>query len=159
ADTPESSTLKAQAVSALDAVASQLRATSSGIQGLRSDADHAIADGVNTVNGLLKNLGDLNKQIAQAPARGQSTADLEHQRNSALQQLSSDMDVTSYVNSNNQLRISTSGGLPLLDTQVHTLSYAPAASASAGTVFGAISLGGVDVTSQISSGSIGALID
>jgi flagellar hook-associated protein 1 FlgK len=159
ADTPESSTLKAQVVSAMDAVASQLRETSSGIQNLRADADGAISDAVGKVNGLLQTLGDLNSQIAQAAAQGQSTADLEDQRNTALQSLSSYMDVQYYVNDNNQLRVYTSGGQPLLDSQVHQLTHASVASASANTVFGAISVNGVDVTSQIKSGTIGGLVN
>jgi flagellar hook-associated protein 1 FlgK len=159
ADTPESATLKAQAVSSLDAVASQLRETSSGIQGLRGDADDAISDAVGSVNDLLQNLGDLNSQIAQAAAFGQSTADLEDQRNTALQDLSSQMDVSSYVTDDNQLRVYASGGQSLLDTQVHKLSYDSVASVAADTVFGAISVNGVDITGKITSGVIGALVD
>lgn len=159
ADTPESATLKAQAVSALDTVVSQLRSTSSGIQSLRGDADDAIDDAVDGVNDTLKTLDSLNEQIAQATAVGQPTADLVDQRNTALSELASSMDVTYYVNSDNQLRVYTAGGQALLDTEAHTVSYASAASVSAGTVFGAISVNGVDVTNQITSGSIGGLID
>jgi flagellar hook-associated protein 1 FlgK len=159
ADTPESATLKAQAVSSLDAVASQLRETSNGIQGLRGAADDAIADAVGSVNDLLQNLGDLNSQIAQARALGQSTADLEDQRNTALQDLSTQMDVSYYVTDDNQLRVYASGGQSLLDTQVHKLSYDSVASVASDTVFGAISVNGVDITGKITSGVIGALVD
>lgn len=159
ADTPESATLKAQAVSALDAVVSQLRSTSSGIQSLRGDTDDAIDDALDGVNEKLKTLDSLNEQIAQASAVGQPTADLMDQRNTALSELASSMDVTYYVNSDNQLRVYTAGGQVLLDTEAHAVSYASTASVSAGTVFGAISVNGVDVTNQITSGSIGGLID
>ena len=159
ADTPESSTLKAQAVSALETVASQLRDTSNSIQSLRSDADDAISDAVTSVNGLLKNLSDLNNQIASASGAGQPTADLEDQRNTALQQLSSYMDVSSYVTGDNQMRIYTSSGQPLVDTQVHKLSYTSVGSVAANTALSPIAVDGADVTSKITSGSIGALVN
>ena len=158
AATPESDTLKAQAVDALDAVASQLRETSAGIQGLRADADGQIEDAVTTVNDALKTIASLNDQIAAASARGESTADLEDQRNTALQAIAAEMDVSYYVNSDNQMRIYTAGGTTLLDSKAHELSYSAAGTVTADTVFGAITVDGKDVTGQIGSGTIGALL-
>ena len=158
AATPESDTLKAQAVDALDAVASQLRETSAGIQGLRADADGQIEDAVTTVNDALKTIASLNDQIAAASARGESTADLEDQRNTALQAIAAEIDVSYYVNSDNQMRIYTAGGTTLLDSKAHELSYSAAGTVTADTVFGAITVDGKDVTSQIGSGAIGALL-
>lgn len=100
ADTPESSTLKQQVVSALDDVAAQLRDTSSSIQTLRSNADQEIGTGVKAVNDDLATINDLNSQIVKASAAGQSTADLEDKRTAALQDLASYMDVNYYVTSN-----------------------------------------------------------
>lgn len=158
AATPESDTLKAQAVDALDAVASQLRETSAGIQGLRADADGQIEDAVTTVNDALKTIASLNDQIAAASARGESTADLEDQRNTALQTIAAEIDVSYYVNSDNQMRIYTAGGTTLLDSKAHELSYSAAGTVTADTVFGAITVDGKDVTGQIGSGTIGALL-
>lgn len=158
AATPESDTLKAQAVDALDAVASQLRETSAGIQGLRADADGQIEDAVTTVNDALKTIASLNDQIAAASARGESTADLEDQRNTALQAIAAEIDVSYYVNSDNQMRIYTAGGTTLLDSKAHELSYSAAGTVTADTVFGAITVDGKDVTGQLGSGAIGALL-
>ncbi len=158
AGTPESETLKAQAVSALDDVLGQVRETASGIQGLRADADGGIADAVTTVNDQLKTLADLNAQIAAATARGQPTADLEDQRNTALQAVAAQMDVSYYVNSDNQLRVYTTSGTTLLDTRAHTLSYSEATAVTADTVFSGITVDGKDITGQIGSGTIGGLL-
>ncbi|GGF44499.1 flagellar hook-associated protein 1 [Youhaiella tibetensis] len=157
--TPESDTLKGLALSALDAVASQLRETSSSVQGLRSDADHQIEDAVGTVNSALEQIADLNKQIVAAKARGDSTADLEDQRNAALKSITGLMDVSYYVTSRGEMRISTSSGTTLLDSSVHTISYSAAATAATGTVFSAIAVDGKDITGEIKSGTIGALIN
>lgn len=156
--TPESETLQASAVAALDSLASQLRETSAGIQGLRADADGAMEDAVSTVNTALNAIDALNGQIATAQARGDPTADLEDQRNTALQTLSEQMDVKYYVTSDNHMRISTASGTTLLDSSVHELTYASATTVTSATVFDGITVDGKDITAQIGSGAIGALI-
>ena len=118
------------------------------------------------VNTDAQQIADLNAEIRQLSATGQSTADLEDQRNTALQDLSSKMNVSYFTASNGDLQVYTGSGQPLVDTMAHTLSYTPAARVTASpsydsgssSGFSAITLNGVDVTSQISSGKIGALI-
>lgn len=157
--TPESETLQASAVAALDSLASQLRETSNGIQGLRADADGAIEDAVSMVNTALNSIDALNGQIAAAQARGDPTADLEDQRNTALQTLSEQMGVKYYVTSDNQMRIFTTSGTTLLDSSVHALGYASATTVTGATVFDGILVDGKDITAEIGSGTIGALIE
>ncbi|MFC0240435.1 flagellar hook-associated protein FlgK [Rhodopseudomonas telluris] len=163
ATTPSSSSLQSNAVSALDVVASQLRETSSGIQKLRGNADQDIASAVSSVNDDLTRIADLNTAIRQAAAAGQSTADLEDERNTALQDVSSQMNISYYTAANGDLQISTTSGQALVDSSAHTLSYTPASSVSASTSsssggFSGIVVNGVDITSQISSGKISALV-
>ncbi|HEY0329028.1 MAG TPA: flagellar hook-associated protein FlgK [Rhodopseudomonas sp.] len=161
-----SAALQANAVSALDDVASQLRETSSGIQGLRGDADQDIASSVSDVNQQLSNIASLNSQIKQAAASGQPTADLEDQRNTALQDISSKMNVSYFISSSGDMQIYTGSGQALLDSTVHKLSFTAASSVTASSSYSAtppsglsgITVNGVDVTAQISSGDIGALI-
>jgi len=165
--TPNSASLQANAVAALDTVTSQLRQTSSGIQQLRGNADQDIASSISDVNQQLKLIGSLNQQIQQAAASGQPTGDLEDQRNTALQDVASKMDVSYFTNANGSLQIYTTSGQALVDSSVHQLSYTPATNVTASTTysatppsgFGGIMVNGVDITSQINSGSIGALID
>lgn len=167
ASTPSSASLQSNVISALDDVASQLRETSSGIQKLRSDADQDIASSIDDVNTDLQQIADLNAQIKQTAAAGQSTADLEDQRNTALQDLASKMNISYFTASNGDLQIYTTSGQALVDSSVHTISYTAAAKVTAATTysagssssgFSAITVNGVDITSQISGGDIGALI-
>lgn len=161
-----SDTEQSSVVESLDEVASQLRETSSGIQSLRSDADQGIASAVDTVNSSLTDINSLNQQIVAAKAAGQSTADLEDQRNTDLQTIAQAMNVSYFVNSSGAMQIYTSSGTALLDGQVHELSYQSVGTvtenttytAGSSTGFSAISVDGQDITSQIISGSIGALI-
>jgi flagellar hook-associated protein 1 FlgK len=125
---------------------------------LRANADQDISTSVNSVNNDLKQIADLNAEIKQGAASGQSTADLEDQRNSALQDLSSYMNVSYYTTSSGDLQVFTSSGQALVDSIAHPLSYSQASNVSTSTTFSPITVNGVDVTSQIISGKIGGLL-
>ncbi|MGY4311035.1 flagellar hook-associated protein FlgK [Bradyrhizobium sp. JR3.5] len=166
ASTPSSASLQSNAVSALAAVTNQLQQTSSGIQKLRSNADQDIASSVTDINSDLQQISDLNKQIKQEAAAGQSTADLEDQRNGALQDLASQMNVSYFTTSSGDLQVYTGSGQALVDSTAHPLSYTALPNVTASTTYSAgsssgfsgITVNGVDITSQISSGKVSALI-
>lgn len=167
ASTPSSASLQSNVVSALDDVTSQLRETSSGIQKLRSNADQDISSSIDDVNTDLQTIADLNAEIKQTAAAGQSTADLEDQRNTALQDVAAKMNISYYTASNGDLQVYTTTGQALVDSSAHKISYTAAANVSASTSytagssssgFSAITVNGVDITSQITGGDIGALI-
>ncbi|MGY3451396.1 flagellar hook-associated protein FlgK [Bradyrhizobium sp. USDA 4353] len=163
ASSPSSVSLQSAVVSALDDFAGQLRSTSSGVQTLRGNADKDIASSLKSVNDDLQQIADLNVEIRKMAASGQSTADLEDERNTALQDLSSYMNVSYYTASNGDLQVYTSSGRALVDSSAHKLSYTASANVSASTSYASgglsgITVDGVDVTSQITSGKIGSLI-
>jgi flagellar hook-associated protein 1 FlgK len=166
AGTPGSASLQANVTGALNDALSQLNETSSGIQTLRNNANQDIATSVADVNTQLQLIGSLNTQIQQATATNQPTGDLEDQRNTALEDVASQMDVSYFTTSSGSLQVYTSSGQALVDSSVHQLSYTPAANVSASTTYSAtppsgfsgIMLNGVDITSQIKSGNISALV-
>ncbi len=70
------------------------------------------------------------------------------------------MGVSYFTSPNGAMQVYTSSGQALVtDNVAHAVSYTPAGSVNASTTFGAISVNGQDITSQITSGTIGALID
>lgn len=158
AATPDDDTLAAAVVDALDTTASSLRSLSDDVQSLRADADADIAASVDTVNAALHTIADLNDAITAAAARGEATGDLEDQRNSALETVAGLMDVTWTTTSSSALQVYTSGGIALVDATVHELSFDPVAAMTADTVTSGITVSGKDVTDQIGSGTIGALL-
>lgn len=158
AGSPDSDTLAAAVVTALDEVAAGLRSTSSSIQSLRADADTEIAADVDTVNQALSTIADLNAAIVAGQARGEATGDLEDQRTTALETISGLMDVNWYTTSTGALQVYTSSGVALVDSSVHELSFDPVAEMTADTVTGGITVGGKDITGDIGSGAIGALL-
>jgi flagellar hook-associated protein 1 len=158
AGNPSSVSLQSAVVGAVDDVASQLRETSKGIQNLRANADQDISTSVTSINNDLKQIADLNAEIKQGAASGQSTADLEDQRNSALQDLSSYMNVSYFTTSSGDLQVFTSSGQALVDSMAHPLSHTTSPNVSASSTFSPITVNGVDITSQITSGKIGGLL-
>lgn len=158
ASTPESATAKAELVDSLDDVAAQLRETSASIQDLRAQADGEIADGVDTVNDALTTIDALNDAIVAAKSQGQSTSDLEDQRNSALRTVSDYLDIQTTTTSTGAVYVYASNGTALVNSSVHELSYAKAGSVSADTVFDSITVDGKSIDDAITSGSLDALM-
>lgn len=167
ATSPEDTALKTKAVSELTALCQDLRTTSSTIQNQRVQADKGIADAVSDANTQLSTISDLNKQIRGAATSNQSTADLQDKRNTALESLSKDMGISYYQDNLGNVQIYSDGGDPLLvgDTLYplsHTASAAMDSSSSytygANTGIQPITSGGKDITGDIGSGKIAALI-
>lgn len=160
---PDDSSLKANVVNSAEMLANALNTLSGTIQDQRLQASQEIETTVGTVNDALNKIDSLNKQISVLQAQGASTADLEDERMVALESLASEMDVSYFFSSDNQLKVYTTFGQPLVDSQAHTLSYSSASSVTSQTEypsgFGAITLNGVDITTQVSGGTLGALID
>lgn len=166
ATTPESTTLSMAAVEALDTLASEINELSSEVQSLRREADHEIASAVDGANVAIETIDELNKQIREASARGETTADLEDQRNSALVALSEYLGVTSFTASDGTMKVYTSSGQVLVDSTAHTLSFTSANTVNSGTSYdgtaaglSGVSVDGQDITDDIARGSIAALVE
>lgn len=159
AATPEGESLQTAVIDQFEAIAVQLRETSRGVQDLRAEADGTIEGVISDVNAALEEIASLNKQIVAAQARGDSTADLEDRRNTALQTVASKMDVSYFSNSAGVVYVYTSSGHPLVDSSAHTISYESVGVVTSATVFNAITVDGKDITAAITGGEIGALIN
>ncbi len=159
ATTPESETLANQVVQILDRIGGDLRDLSNAVQALRAEADGKIATTVSDANDALATIGKLNETIVRAKALGQSTADLEDQRANALLTVASALDVSYYVDSTGRMTVYTKSGQALVNSSVHPLAYEPAGAVDASTVFGAITVNGTDITNDIGSGALAALVE
>lgn len=158
ASAPDSDSAKAAVIDALDDGADGLRSLSSSIQSLRADADDEIATAVETINDSLAEIDDLNDAIVAAGARGQSTADLEDQRNTALRAIAALIDVDTTTTAAGVMHVYTTSGTTLLDSAVHALGHDTVGTVSATTNFDAITVDGKDISSEIKSGSVDALL-
>jgi flagellar hook-associated protein 1 FlgK len=149
-------------VSAASQLASGLRDLSGTIQSLRNQANAGIGSTVTEINSAASQIDALNRQIVATQSSGGDVADLEDQRDAALQTLSADLGVTYYVTPDNRMQVFTSSGDVLVGAQAVPLSYTTSSSLAASAAYpGQISgivLAGQDITSQLNAGKLAGLV-
>jgi flagellar hook-associated protein 1 FlgK len=157
---PSNQAQQSSVVSAAQTLATGINALSNAYATQRQSAQDGLVTEVGQLNGDLSTIGSLSAQIVSQQAAGQSTADLQNQRNAAMQSASQLVGITFLPQANGDMLAVVGGGLsvPLHGT---TPPFA-----IAGTSLGpnsaypatapAITLGGVDVTQALSGGEIGA---
>ncbi|NJL07828.1 MAG: flagellar hook-associated protein FlgK [Methylacidiphilales bacterium] len=150
AATPESESLQAAVVDAFNYVTVQLNETASGIQALRGEADARIAESIDVVNAALAEIDTLNGAILAAQARGDSSADLEDKRYTALQTVAAKMNVNYFINSRGEMNVYAAAGQPLVNSRAHVLVK--------NDITGEITVDGKTITTGITGGEIGALL-
>jgi flagellar hook-associated protein 1 FlgK len=154
---------KAKAVAAATTLAGTIQGLSSSIQSLRTQANTDIASTVNEINASTSTIADLNRQIVATSASGGDVTDLEDQRDAALQTLSTDIGVSYYVAPDNTMQVYTSSGDSLVSGKANALSYSPASTLSATATYpdqiSGITLAGRDITTSVTSGKLGGLIN
>jgi len=159
---PSNGILQTQVVNDAQNVTSQFNTMSSSVQGMRNNAQNDISSDVSQVNQLLQNIASANLQIVKANNSNQNTADLADTRDQYIQQLSQFMNVATYSNGDGSITVQTISGGLLADTTAQTLSFSPTPQ-TASTYYPAsangIMLNGSDVSGQITSGSVGQLLN
>lgn len=163
ATNPDVVTAQATVVSRAEGFARGLNDLTSQIQGLRTEAESGIRASVDTINSRLATIDRLNVQIVQAKALGQSTADLEDRRDIMMDDLSREIDITYFTREGGDVWIMTRSGQALLDTRVHSVTFANVAQVGAtqsypGTLDG-LMIDGTDVTAGLTGGRIKGLFD
>ena len=162
-------------VSEQQTVVDDATSLASGIQSLattyatqRQSASDGIGTSLATINGGLAQIGSISDQIVQLKAQGLDSANLENQRNAVMSTLSGALGVRFQEQSNGDMLVTTTSGLSLpTHGEDNALTYAggtlSAASAyvagSASSSIPPIMLDGVDVTSSLTGGAIGAQIE
>lgn len=158
-DSPSETSVKATVVSSAQSLVSQLNSLSQSVQDARAQASQDIATSVDTINTKLKQIEELNTQISKG---GVDTANLEDSRTQALQELSEQIGIQYFTDDQNQVRIYSSGGDLLLGSKAATLSYSDPGNATRDMSypggFSGITLNGKDITTDIASGTLGALV-
>jgi flagellar hook-associated protein 1 FlgK len=121
--TSGSSSSQITALTAAQALAQQLNATTQGIQALRSNAEQDINISVGQANAAMSQIAQLNTQLQSLSATDPTAATLMDQRDKAIDQLSQLMDIRVSTNSTNQATIYTTAGIELVGAQASTLSF------------------------------------
>jgi flagellar hook-associated protein 1 FlgK len=160
---PSNQTQQSAVVSAATTLARGINTLSETYSAQRQAAQDNIGSGLATLNATLATIGQLSNQIIALKPTDQGTADLENQRNAQVQTLSGLLDVKTIEQSNGDLSVFTASGLTLPTRQGASPLTMLSASAPVGSSYPSggipgIMLGGVDVTSQMVGGQMGANI-
>jgi flagellar hook-associated protein 1 FlgK len=157
---PSSETQQQAVVGAASTLANGIRTMSASYTTQRQAAQDAIVAGVSALNTAFDTVGSLTTQIINLKAAGQSTADLENQRDASLQTISKLVGLKTLEQPNGNVVLVIGSGLspPLTAKDPFSASAATvdAGSSYPGGGIPGIMLGGADVTAQITGGSIGA---
>lgn len=153
ATAPENPALRFKVTADAVTVADAVKSLATGVQNLRREADQEIDSAVTELNTQLKVIDQINGKISNALTLGQSTAEFEDSRDRAVAKIARILDITTFARSNGELSILTGGGQTLLDTQLHEVDFAPAATLTSGTVFGPLTIFAIDGTTGLRTGS------
>lgn len=158
---PSSQTQQSEVVSTAASLAQGINSLSAAYNAQSQSAQNALQSEVSTLNTTLGTIGQLNQQIMTLQVNGQSTADLQNQRNEAVQTLSGLIQVNTTEQPDGDLTVFTSGGLNIpVDGTAASFAIQPAVTGAQayypdGGLPG-ITMNGQDVTAQLTGGSIGA---
>ena len=131
ATSPDSTTMQGSAVQEAVLLAQALNDASNGVQGLRQNADDALASGVDVANEALTSIQDLSRKIVASSHDGTRAA-LEDQRDQAINELAALMDVKVTDTGSGDVRITTGSGLTLYDAgEASRLSFEPTSNLTA----------------------------
>lgn len=111
---PDSAAARSVVLSSGQVLAQTLNSLTTDIQGLRGDAENSLADSVAAANDAFQKITDLNTQLAGVSASSASTAALEDQRDSYIDQLSQLMDIRVIKDNRDQVTIFTNSGVQLV---------------------------------------------
>jgi flagellar hook-associated protein 1 FlgK len=158
---PSNQTQQSAVVSSATTLAQGINALSNTYATQRQGAQNDLGSAVSTLNSTLATIGQISNEIIALKPTNQSTADLENQRNAAVQTLSQLLPIKTVEQPNGDLSIFTSTGLTLPTRDGATpfsmaSSATPAGSYYPGGGIAGIVLDGTDVTNQMTGGQMGA---
>ncbi len=158
---PSNQTQQSAVVSSAGTLAQGINSLSATYFAQRQAAQNDLESAVNTLNSTLATIGQLSDQIVALKPSGQATADLENQRNAAVQTLSQLINVNTAEQPDGGMTVFTSSGLILPTRSTSGPFSLPDASTPPGSYYPGggipgITLGGQDVTGQLVGGQIGA---
>ncbi len=122
---PASSVRKAAVLSAFNAFADTVARLSDAMQDMRTQTDSEIGGAVAHINTLIAQIADLNPKIQRELLNGNSATGLLDQRDAAIAELSTYLDIRTLTQENGKVYISTTSGLSLVGETVAELSYVP----------------------------------
>lgn len=155
ATNPSNASYREGVLTAGQNLASNFQQDSSNLQSLQSNTDLSVVQSVDQVNQLTQQIAGLNVQISGLESVGQDAGTFLDQRTQLVRQLSGLINISETNAGNDSLTISTTGGAALVDG---SQNFALSTQVNSNNTFHDIYSNGVDITSGITGGSLGGLI-
>lgn len=143
AATPNNTTLAATVVSSAKDLADNLNNASAAVQQLRLDADLAIREGVERLNGLLGEFEQTNKAVVAGTLSGDDVSQALDKRDTLLREISTLVGIRTIERTGNDLAIYTTGGQTLFETVPRSVDFVHTTGFDATTTGNAIYIDGV----------------
>ncbi|WP_343080485.1 flagellar hook-associated protein FlgK [Ostreiculturibacter nitratireducens] len=166
ASRPDSEARLGSVLTAAKNVTKAVAAISGAIQQSRMEADSGIASAVNSLNGMLVEIRDLNVEITSARASGRDATALMDQRQTLVDKVSEIVPVREVPRQGDQVALFTTGGAVLLEGTPARIGFtavgviAPDMTMTGGALFG-LTLNGMPIspsdTGVMGGGRLGAL--
>ncbi len=159
ASDPGNQTQQAAVVAAAGTLSGQINTLAVAIGTARQNAQNDAVSAVADLNAALASIGALNTRIVNAQAASQSTADLENQRDTAIDTVNDILPVAVVPQSAGAVMLISQGGQVLPTDGQTTIGLAPATlgtGATATAAAPALTLGGNDITASVTGGRLGA---
>lgn len=141
------------------------------VDGLRADVESEVGYTVERINGLLSRIHDLNNTVAQLDGLGRSSAGAVDLRVSALEELSTLIQVTVRDQPDGRVTIDAASGVALLDKRLRQINYPSPGTGVAQPIYPAMDVRFADSAGQMgpatgdrldsaaTGGKLGGLID
>jgi flagellar hook-associated protein 1 len=153
ATSPSDLSVRQGVLTAADNLATSFNTTANSLSQQQTSLDQSVVETVGQINQLTGQIAQLNGQVSDLENAGENAGSFVDQRQQAIDQLSSLVDV-SVIPSNNTLTLTTANGTPLvLDQQSFDLQTQVNASG-----LHDVYAQGVDITSSITSGQLGGTL-
>ena len=129
-------TTQVTALSAAQALAQQLNSTTTGIQSLRTNVQQDIGTSVNQANTDMAQIAQINTQLQGLSPSDPAAATLEDQRDNAINDLSSLVDVRVVTSGANQVSVFTNSGVQLVtNSQASKFNFTSPGNLTANTLY------------------------
>jgi flagellar hook-associated protein 1 FlgK len=165
---PNSSASRHGILNSFQSLAGTISNLSTSLSTLQQQVDQQVGTSIGSINGLIQQIYSLNQQIQKASAIGDTSSGLLDQRDVAIQNLSSLVDVRTATQQNGSIVVMTNDGMNLVGDTYAQLSYQPGASNGA---YGSITIANVNPSTgsvigqsqtldpHLTSGTLKGLID
>lgn len=143
ASRPESEGRLAKVADTARALAKQISAAATSVQGIRADADHQIGADVDRVNAAMSRVAEMNVEIRSHLSSGRDPSALMDQRQQLVDQISSVVPLREVQRDHGQIALFTTGGAVLVDGRANAFGFTAAGVVEPDMTVGAGGLSGL----------------